>query len=221
MKFNIRSSGLIEDFQDKIFHILGCGAIGSSAATQLARMGADNFILYDMDKVGIENIGVSQYTIKDIGRSKVQALKRQLLAINEDIKSAMVDEEFAGYLKTLDSQDIIIIGFDNMAIRKESAKIALSRPNKPSLLIDGRMGAEEYQQYVLVNPTFKGYMKYWYDDKDASSEPCNAKATSYCSNMSGSFIANAVKKVMNNEGYSEEFFFNFPNYSLGRSAIIQ
>ena len=40
MRINERSSGLIEDFDNKIFHILGCGAIGSSAATQLARMGA-------------------------------------------------------------------------------------------------------------------------------------------------------------------------------------
>ena len=36
MRINERSSGLIEDFGNKIFHILGCGAIGSAAATQLA-----------------------------------------------------------------------------------------------------------------------------------------------------------------------------------------
>ena len=42
------------------FHILGCGAIGSSAATQIARMGAGMITLYDMDTVAMENIGVSQ-----------------------------------------------------------------------------------------------------------------------------------------------------------------
>tara|TARA_R100000700_G_C3177605_1_gene152838 strand:- start:310 stop:975 length:666 start_codon:yes stop_codon:yes gene_type:complete len=220
MQFNIRSSGLINDFGNKIFHILGCGAIGSSAATQLCRMGVENFILYDMDKVGVENIGVSQFTTKDIGRSKVQALKRQLLDINSNISSVLSDGEFKEYFKKLDSRDVVIIGFDNMAIRKQAAELALSRPNKPFLLIDGRMGAEQYQQYVFVNPKLKDYMKYWYDDDSASTEPCNAKATSYCSNMSGSFIANAVKKVMNNEGYSKEFFFQFPNYSLGRSSVI-
>ena len=221
MHINIRSSGLIKDFQDKIFHILGCGAIGSSAANQLCRMGVENFILYDMDKVGIENIGVSQYTTKDIGRSKVQALDKQLKDINSNISSVLVDEKFTEYFKKLDKQDVVIIGFDNMSIRKEAAEKALTRPNKPFLLIDGRMGAEQYQQYVFLNPKLKDYMKYWYSDDDASSEPCNAKATSYCSNMSGSFIANAVKKVLNNEGYAEEFFFNFPNYSLGRSNFIQ
>ena len=33
------------------YHILGCGAIGSSTAIQLARMGAEVFYLYDFDKV--------------------------------------------------------------------------------------------------------------------------------------------------------------------------
>ena len=52
-EFNQRSVGLIENFGNKIFHILGCGAIGSAAATQLARMGADIFVLYDLDKVEV------------------------------------------------------------------------------------------------------------------------------------------------------------------------
>ena len=81
------------------------------------------------------------------------------------------------------------------------------------------MGAEEYQQYVIMNPTLKKYLKFWYSDDDSSDEPCNAKATAYCSNMSGSFIANSVKKVMTGEGYSEEFFFNFPNLAFGKSKF--
>ena len=46
---NQRSAGLIDSLNQHVFHILGCGAIGSSAATQLTRMGAEKFILYDMD----------------------------------------------------------------------------------------------------------------------------------------------------------------------------
>ena len=75
MQINERSRGLIEDFNQKIFHILGCGAIGSSASTQLCRMGAETFVLYDLDSVEIQNIGVSHYIWKDIGKGKVDALK--------------------------------------------------------------------------------------------------------------------------------------------------
>ena len=219
MRFNERSSGLINDFGDKIFHILGCGAIGSAAATQLARMGVEQFILYDMDKVGIENIGVSQYSYKDIGRPKVVALQKQIESINDLAHVVVNNEKFTKFYKPIDAQDILILGFDSMEIRREAVEAAFS-VGKPHLIIDGRMGAEEYQQYVILNPTMKKYLKYWYSDDNASDEPCNAKATAYCSNMSGSFIANSVKKIMTGEGYSEEFFFNFPNLAFGKSKFV-
>ena len=62
---NMRSQD-IANISGVRFHIVGCGAIGSSVATQLARLGADQFYLYDFDKVAIENVGVSQYVNEDI-----------------------------------------------------------------------------------------------------------------------------------------------------------
>ena len=79
---NTRSIGLIDNLDEHYFHILGCGAIGSSAATQLCRMGAENFSLYDMDKVETANIGVSQYNQCHIGMNKTSALKQLLTDIN-------------------------------------------------------------------------------------------------------------------------------------------
>ena len=78
------------------------------------------------------------------------------------------------------------------------------------------MGAEHYQQYTFLNPKLKDYMKTWYSDEDGSSEPYNAKATAYCSNMSGSFIANQVRKAITNTPINKEFFFNFPTLTLAR-----
>ena len=66
MGLTTRSAGIISLSSEYTFHILGCGAIGSSVATQLARMGGEDFVLYDFDKVAIENVGVSQYTLNDI-----------------------------------------------------------------------------------------------------------------------------------------------------------
>lgn len=218
MRFNERSSGLINDFQNKIFHILGCGAIGSSAATQLARMGVDEFVLYDLDKVEVQNIGVSHYVIRDVGKRKVDALERHLKEINPGVTVHTQFGLFTEFIKPLNESDVVILGFDSMQARLEAAKIALQRGNKPSLLIDGRMGSEQYRQYILKNPRLQDYVNTWYSDDSASSEPCNAKATSYCSNMSGAFIANAVKKVINNEQFNSEIIFTFPNNKLVYSA---
>ena len=215
MRINERSSELINDFSDKIFHILGCGAIGSSAATQLCRMGAETFVLYDLYSVEIQNIGVSHYVLTDIGKKKVDALDNHLVSINPDVNIYAEFGRFSAFLKKLSDKDIVILGFDSMDSRLEAAVAALKDSNKPLAIIDGRMGAEEYQQYTIMNPTLGKYKTTWYSDADAVDEPCNAKATSYCSNMSGAFIANAVKKLINGEEVAKEIVFTFPGLVLG------
>ena len=218
---NQRSAGLIDSLNQHVFHILGCGAIGSSAANQLCRMGAENFVLYDMDKVETPNIGVSQYGHSHIGQYKTSALN----SILKDINPSCEITEMSEYFKTFmyyNEDDIIILGFDSMKSRLEAMKICLSYKGfNPKLLIDGRMGAEHYQQYTFVKPTFKGYQKSWYSDEEGSPEPCNMKATSYCSNMSGSFIANTVRKVLTKQPYEAALSFNFPTAILEKKTLYK
>ena len=182
---NQRSEGIVNNMNGYVYHILGCGAIGSSAAIQLCRMGADVFQLYDFDKVEEANIGVSQYNQEDIGKHKVHALEEHLHKINPNAVTEICSSQYKDY--------------------------------KPIYIIDGRMGAEHYQQYIIAQPTLSKYKKHWYSDENGSEEPCNAKATSYCSNMSGSFIANAVRKVVTKQPYNEKFSFNFPTMMLQMS----
>jgi len=213
---NERSRGLIEDFQDKIFHILGCGAIGSSASTQLCRMGADKFVLYDNDIVESANVGVSQYTLYDVGHAKVHSLETKLKDINDLTEIVCEDGLFKELLYKGNNQDIVIIGFDNMKSRLDA--VSECSKYKLKLLIDGRMGAEHYQQYTFVKPNYNNYIKTWYADEDGSSEPCNMKATSYCSNMSGSFIANTVRKVLTRQPYEVALSFNFPTMTVEKNT---
>ena len=217
MQINERSRGLIEDFNQKIFHILGCGAIGSSASTQLCRMGADIFVLYDLDDVEIQNIGVSHYVWKDIGKSKVNALERHLKSINPDVNVSIEPGRFSAFVKPLSEDDIVILGFDSMDSRLEAATAALTKRNRPFALIDGRMGAEEYQQYVLTKPTLVKYKDTWYSDANASEDPCNAKATSYCSNMAGAFIANTIKRLLTGDYCPEQSVFSFSGLTFGHT----
>ena len=94
------------------------------------------------------------------------------------------------------------------------------KESKPFALIDGRMGAEHYQQYVILNPTYDKYKTIWYPDDEGSEEPCNMKATSYCSNMSGSFIANAVRKIVKAQPYEEFVSFHFPTMSIEKTTCL-
>ena len=217
MSITTRFSEIVDNFNDCVYHILGCGAIGSAAAMQLVRMGAEEFLLYDFDRVSVENIGVSQYTVMDIHMNKTRALKKHMQNINPSAKITAIPNRFE-FFESTGEKDILILAFDTMDARKQAVITTLKNKDKPWLLIDGRMGAEHYQQYTLINPTLKDYMKTWYSDEDGDPEPCNAKATAYCSNMSGSFIANQIKKAVTDTPVNEEFFFNFPTLTLARKV---
>ena len=215
MALTDRFSGIINNMNEYTYHILGCGAIGSSTAIQLARMGAEVFYLYDFDKVEEPNIGVSQYTYKDIGKPKVDALKEIILDISKFAEVTSHNSKFDGY--DSDGKDIVILGFDSMASRWEAIDIIVKlMQTKPFCLIDGRMGAEHYQQYTFKNLTMSMYKKNWYSDDEGDPEPCSMKATSYCSNMAGSFIVNTIRKVLTEQPYDKEFNFNFPLLRLGK-----
>jgi hypothetical protein len=213
LELSSRYSKLMNNFHEYSFHILGCGAIGSSAAMQLARSGATTFFLYDMDKVEELNIGVSQYDIRHVGIPKVKALGYILKDINPNVKIECLEGYFNDYLYN-GEKDIAILAFDTMNVRMEAVKILCATKQKPMCIIDGRMGAEHYQQYIIPKPNVNKYEKVWYSDDDMSTDPCNAKATSYCSNMSGSFIANAVRKLVTGQPFNGNFSFNFPTMMM-------
>jgi hypothetical protein len=174
--------------------------------------------LYDMDHVSTENIGVSQYTYKDIDKPKVEALKKIISHINPLCVVDAINGEFKTYFPDPNKDNIIILGFDSMAARLAGVTLITNCPIKPVALIDGRMGAEHYQQYNIIKPTLKKYLNTWYSDDEGSPEPCNAKATSYCSNMSGSFIANTVRKIVTGQPLDKELSFNFPTNMLWKKA---
>ena len=214
---NMRSQD-IADISGVGFHIVGCGAIGSSVATQLARLGGNNFWLYDFDKVGIENVGVSQYIDEDIGKSKVDALYTHIKKIECSIEVKPTNSKFKHYIGT--NEDILVLGLDSMAARMEVVSDLAIQPIKPAFVIDGRMGAEQYQQYIYDNITVKKYEKDWYSDDDSDPEPCTRKATSYCSNMSGSFISNSIKNLVMKQPYFKEIIFNFSTLILDKKKLV-
>jgi len=216
MDVTTRFSEIVDNLHEFSYHILGCGAIGSSTAIQLARMGAEDFYLYDFDRVEIQNVGVSQYIIKDIGKNKVDALRNHIVEINDRATVYAINNRFKAF-NPKGEKDIVILAFDSMDSRKEAAVATLkTSKQKPFLFIDGRMGAEHYQQYTFFKPTLQQYLRTWYSDEDGTPEPCSAKATSYCSNMSGSFIVNQIRKAVTDGHIDKEFYFNFPSLDLAK-----
>ena len=73
-------------------HIIGLGAVGSHIAIFLTRLGISNFTLWDFDTVGDHNIPNQHFEEKHIGQRKVDAISKQMLEINPDIKITKKDK---------------------------------------------------------------------------------------------------------------------------------
>jgi len=94
-------------------HIIGCGAIGSTVAENLVRLGLTNISLYDFDTVEPHNIANQMYRQSDIGQLKVNALHNMLIEINPAVEQSIkpfgmgyVNQRLSGFVfLCLDSID--------------------------------------------------------------------------------------------------------------------
>ena len=119
-------------------HIIGCGAIGSTIAENLVRLGLTNIVLYDFDFVEDKNIANQLYRKIDLGKPKVEVAKERILEINPNAKVEIRQDFF-----TPESEDF----FDNSisyivdAVDTVTAKIELVvRANKKNIPIISCMG---------------------------------------------------------------------------------
>lgn len=78
-----RNKGCVADsITDAKVIIVGCGALGSMVAQQLARTGIKKFVLYDYDIIRPGNLVRHTGFFKDIGQNKALVLKNQINDIN-------------------------------------------------------------------------------------------------------------------------------------------
>lgn len=125
-------------------HIIGCGAVGSTVAENLVRLGLTKLTLYDFDTVEPHNVANQMFREIDIGKSKVEALAEIISDINPDIKrdlrlepAGYSDQPLAGY---------VVLCVDNIDLRRE---IASRHKTNPSIkgMFDFRIRMTDAQHY--------------------------------------------------------------------------
>lgn len=132
-----------EDYGTTI-SLVGCGAIGSTVAEQLARMGFSNIHLYDFDTVDPHNITNQTFTISDIGSTKVLCCAQHMKEINPDIN--IVTHE-AGLQAPYITNGIIILAVDNIDLRRTIVEANKYNPNVVAFM-DFRMRLTDAQMYM-------------------------------------------------------------------------
>ena len=109
-----------EDCGDRI-HIIGCGAVGSTLAENIARLGITKISLYDFDKVEAHNIANQMFTEEDIGKLKTEAVKEMLVKINPEIE-ADIKLYNEGWKPGMRMSGYVFLCVDNIDLRREIAK---------------------------------------------------------------------------------------------------
>lgn len=100
--------------------IAGAGGLGSNIAHILVRSGFKYFEIIDFDKVELSNCNRQLYFLDDIGKIKVECLKKNLLTINPNIKMSvkkvrLTSENTCDLFK---DTELLFEAFDNVTSKK-------------------------------------------------------------------------------------------------------
>jgi len=123
--------------------IAGAGGLGSNAAIALARAGIGRLIVADFDKVEPSNLNRQQYTVKQIGRRKVAALKANLAQIAPFTRCTAHDVKItpANIGRVFGGADLLIEAFDKAAEKGMLINSWLKLyPGKPVVAASGLAG---------------------------------------------------------------------------------
>lgn len=131
-------------------HVIGCGAIGSTIAVQLARLGVTNIHLWDMDIVESTNIANQQFFDEHVGVEKTSALGNIMRMINpvglKGNNSLVMHDKYTNE----QLKGIVFIAVDKIQVRKDI--ITNNRYNfNVKGFIDVRMGLTDAQLYSAYN----------------------------------------------------------------------
>ena len=132
-----------KSFESATVAICGLGGLGSNIAFSLARAGIGKLILIDFDSVDITNLHRQQYKANQIGTSKTDALKENLLEIAPYVTigthSVRISENNAEAL--LEKADIICEAFDDAESKAMLVNLVTERmPEKYLVAASGMAG---------------------------------------------------------------------------------
>ena len=113
--------------------IVGAGGLGCPIADLLTRSGIGLLGVIDFDKVGLSNIHrQTLYTTKDIGRYKVNVIKKKLNLINKETKVKIYNKKAddKNLKNIINKYDVVVDGSDNFKTKFLLNKFSLKFKKK-------------------------------------------------------------------------------------------
>ena len=171
--------------------IIWAGGVWSTTAYYCAQMWCTDITVVDYDEVEDHNIASQFYKEKDIGKSKVLSLQKnikdftwvKIKAITQYItKKEDLDWSKYGY---------IVIAVDNMDTRKLIVDCC-----EDNIIIESRMSGEIFSLYTFSSLWEKDFwLNFRYPQSEVTWEICTMKSISYNTGAIGSFIASKIVRL--------------------------
>lgn len=110
----------LRKIQQVTIGIAGAGGLGSNCAVNLVRSGFINFVIVDFDVLDYSNLNRQFYFYDQVGLSKVEALRGNLLAINPNVRLTVsqrkIEEDNVEAIFA--NCDVIVEAFDQARYKK-------------------------------------------------------------------------------------------------------
>lgn len=204
---------------DTHISILGCGTVGSWAATCLAKAGFKKFFLCDMDHIEDVNLPSQAFDFQDVGDSKVSALDLHLNRYAPDILVSTQDWALDGTEQY--EAGVILSAVDNMELRKDIFTYG-AKGRKDSLFIDFRMGGNLLKVWAFDPSDERRSSQYsatLHSSEDSAPLPCGGRTFAPVGPLAGAIATQLVTKWLR-EGDHPPFhiqmdFDRFQSFPIG------
>lgn len=198
------------DLHNRPIHIIGCGSLGSYIGLFLAKLGLNNFSLYDSDTVSEANVANQAFETSDIGELKTTALNT-LLRRNSTFSRAQSQLSGAENRFSIQCYDSFSVNDTIPAIDSaiflatdslESRKIAYQNSIKDNWFIDVRTGTEYFSLFAIDG--YKKEHREYYEkfalvmpEGGAEDGDCNMQSIAYSTAITAAMAVNAYIRMCN------------------------
>jgi sulfur carrier protein ThiS adenylyltransferase len=141
--FSHRDPAVLDALRRSTVGIAGAGGLGSTVAISLARAGVGRLVIADFDRIEPSNLNRQQYSVDQVGRVKVEALKENLVKINPfsvyEIHNVRITRGNAA--KVFGKVDVLVEAFDKAEAKEMLIETCLGRfPGRPVVAASGLAG---------------------------------------------------------------------------------
>lgn len=153
--------------------VIGVGATGSKIALELAKLGIENLHIWDDDIVESHNIANQAFTMKHIGKPKVEAVAemvKESTGLDVHVHNKKVESK-------VKLGDFVFLLVDSMKTRKDIWDKTIKMNASIKFMLETRMGKDQGMIFA-VNPIDPDHIKNWeetyYPDEESQESLCRS-----------------------------------------------